>query len=65
MVVSTLSIQESLPISEACRKHNKQFIHCQTQGVSGFYFADLGQDFVINDINGEEPFEGLIKSISC
>lgn len=42
LVVSTLSIEESLPISEACRKHKKQFIHCETQGVSGFYFADLG-----------------------
>ena len=65
LIISTRTIEESLPISEACRKHKKQFIHCQTNGVSGLYFADLGEDFVVNDPNGEEPFEGLIKEITC
>jgi len=33
------------------------------RSVSGIYFADLGEH-QINDDNGEEPFEGMIKNIT-
>lgn len=40
-------------------------MYSQTCGVSGGYFADFGENFIINDPNGEEPFEGLIEKITC
>ncbi len=60
LVVSTLSIDQSQDIAAQCRKDNVKFVYSQTSGVAGAYFADFGDNFIINDPNGEEPFEGLI-----
>jgi hypothetical protein len=64
VVISTLPYFQSHEISLLCRESNVKFIYAETKGVSGIYFADLGLH-TINDNNGEEPFEGIIKSISC
>lgn len=64
-MISTDSFGECLGLAEECRNKNIKFIHTQTCGVSGTYFADYGESFSINDTNGEEPFEGLIKNITC
>ena len=53
VVISTTSYGESLSISEECRKNKIKFVHTQTAGVSGTYFADFGEEFDIQDTNGE------------
>lgn len=63
VVVSTIGFEESKEIALKARKAGVKFIYTETKGVSGVYFADLGSHQV-NDENGEEPFEGIIKSIS-
>lgn len=63
IVVSTRGYEFSREIAQKARKHNIKFIYTETKGVSGIYFADLGEHQV-NDNNGEEPFEGIIKSIT-
>lgn len=63
IVVSTLGYNKSQEISEKARNEGVKFIYAETKGVSGLYFSDLGTHEV-NDDNGEEPFEGIIKSIT-
>lgn len=64
VVISTLPYLQSREISQSCHDSKVKFIYAETKGVSGIYFADLGLH-TINDDNGEEPFEGIVKSISC
>lgn len=63
VVVSTANYTLSSSLAAESRKLGIKFIYAQTRGVSGIYFADLGTHEV-NDKNGEEPFEGIIKNIS-
>ena len=63
VVISTVHYNLSLELANKCREKNIKFIYSETKGVSGAYFADLGLHEV-NDDNGEEPFEGIIKNIS-
>ena len=63
VVVSTANYDYSAELAAEVRKKGIRFIYAQTKGVSGIYFADLGLHEV-NDSNGEEPFEGIIKNIS-
>lgn len=64
IVVSTADYDFSSQLAEQARKVGAKFIYAETKGVSGIYFADLGEAHEVNDNNGEEPFEGIIKSIS-
>ena len=63
VIVSTLSYESSRDIANSARKQGIKFIYTETKGVSGIYFADL-IEHQVNDNNGEEPFEGIIKSIT-
>jgi hypothetical protein len=63
IVISTEDYAKSLELAELSRAAQAKFIWAETRGTSGIYFADLGQHEV-NDDNGEEPFEGIIKHIS-
>lgn len=64
-VVCTSTFDEAIQLSAKCNKLGIKFIYAQTCGVSGIYFSDLGKQFSIEDPTGEEPFEGMIKEISC
>lgn len=63
IVISTEDYERARELSEICLQAKTKFIWAQTKGTSGVYFADLGLHEV-NDDNGEEPFEGMIKHIS-
>ena len=63
VVISTEDYEKSLEIAHLSRNAGVKFIYAESRGVSGIYFADLGQHEV-NDDNGEEPFEGIIKNIT-
>lgn len=63
IVISTEDYERAKELSEICSQAKTKFIWAQTKGASGVYFADLGLHEV-NDDNGEEPFEGMIKHIS-
>ena len=40
------------------------FIRAETRGVFGAVFTDFGRGFVVSDVDGEEPFSGIIASIA-
>lgn len=55
VVVSTEDYERSLELALLSRSAGVKFIYAESRGVSGIYFADLGEHLV-NDDNGEEPF---------
>jgi len=56
-------ISEQLRLNALCRQHGVKFIAASIHGVFGSVFVDLGTQFVINDVNGEQPKEGIISMI--
>eukprot|EP01121_Diplochlamys_sp_Union-15-3_P008813 TRINITY_DN2360_c0_g1_i2.p1 TRINITY_DN2360_c0_g1~~TRINITY_DN2360_c0_g1_i2.p1 ORF type:complete len:228 (+),score=28.38 TRINITY_DN2360_c0_g1_i2:60-686(+) len=61
-VNAPLKIQ--LRIDEHCRKHNVCFISSQVRGVFGHVFVDFGDNFEVSDVDGEEPKDVMIDSIT-
>lgn len=48
------NLQAVIEANEMCRSHGIGFILSKTFGPSGFAFTDFGDEFVINDTDGEE-----------
>lgn len=53
-----------LTISDFCHANDIKFIIGDTVGVFGQIFCDFGEEFVVNDINGEPEASSMIVSIS-
>ena len=53
-----------IEINEICRKNSIAFIYCAILGLSGFAFADFGNEHVIYNENGEENQNYLINKIN-
>lgn len=58
------------PLSE-CTKYNQmahdlglRFIACDTAGVFGQVFVDLGAEFECTDLSGEPPMQGMVVNVS-
>lgn len=49
---------------QAMRANNRILIYCCALGLSGFIFSDFGNNFIINDKNGEDCKQFYINSIS-
>ena len=49
-----------------CHAHQPPiaFIRADTRGLFAQVFCDFGPDFVVNDVDGEEPQVGIVSSIS-
>jgi len=46
-----------------CRTNNIKFISVQTHGLYGNVFCDFGDEYVINDLDGEQCRTGIITKI--
>lgn len=46
-----LSLQ--IKVNEWTRKHGRRFVVADARGLFAYVFVDVGQSFVINDLNGE------------
>jgi len=64
LVMVGAPLSEQLKFNDLCRQFGVKFIAANIHGVFGSVFVDLGEQFVINDINGEQPKEGIISVIS-
>ena len=65
---NTVVICEQLATSQIkynnfCRKNNIKFILANTVGVVGSIFCDFGENFIVNDTDGEEQKSGIIVEI--
>jgi len=63
MVILTNSvIEDALNINRITRKLNIQFIMCGSYGLMSYLFNDFGENFIVNDIDGEQS-ESLILEL--
>ena len=55
-----------ISINNFCRSQNPpiKFIRVDVRGACGQIFADFGPEFVVNDVNGENPHSGIIYHVS-
>lgn len=64
IVLTDHSLEEQIRINEFCRKKKIAFINARTLGLSGQIFCDFGNDFVIRDIDGEQPSNCIIEVLA-
>lgn len=49
------SMGQQLRINEACRQVGTAFVSASSRGVFASLFCDFGEEFVVDDVDGEEP----------
>ena len=66
IIVITELINKDLlnKINEICRKKKKGLIYGAALGLISFIFVDFGEEFIVKNLNGEEPKKFYIKNIS-
>ena len=55
--------EEIININQELHDLNKKFISCSTLGLFGQIFCDFNNNFIVNDVDGEDPKTGNIISI--
>lgn len=63
VVIIDYDIKDQNLINNFCHKNNINFIAGSTQSLCGYIFCDFGEDFEINDTDGEEIKKGVISKI--
>ncbi|KAJ2760191.1 E1 ubiquitin-activating protein, partial [Coemansia sp. BCRC 34490] len=63
VVVTDISLEKKLELSEYAHKNGICFISTETRGLFGYVFNDFGEKFVVEDTNGEQPLSGMVASI--
>lgn len=64
VVLTNVPLQEAIAINEACRASGTHFIMTDTFGLFGSIFCDFGDQFEVSDINGEDPMNSMLSSIT-
>uniref|UniRef100_A0AC35TNG8 UBA_e1_C domain-containing protein n=1 Tax=Rhabditophanes sp. KR3021 TaxID=114890 RepID=A0AC35TNG8_9BILA len=64
IVVTDMSWQAQLHINKWARANGTKFLSADARGVFSYVFADFGEDFMVEDLNGEQVREFLIEHIS-
>eukprot|EP00124_Ichthyophonus_hoferi_P001728 Ihof_evm11s98 gene=Ihof_evmTU11s98 len=64
IMATELSLEEELRINSIAHARGIHYISAQTAGLFGKIFVDLGDNFDVADMNGEEPLTCTIASIS-
>eukprot|EP00250_Pteridium_aquilinum_P004385 c14598_g1_i1 orf=229-3372(-) len=65
-VFTNVTFEEATTFDEFCRSQMPPiaFIKADVHGLFGSVFCDFGPEFVVLDVDGEEPHTGIIASIS-
>ncbi|VDN08050.1 unnamed protein product [Thelazia callipaeda] len=64
-VLTDATLTTQLKVNEWTRKHNRRFIAADARGLFAFIFVDVGNNFKIDDQNGEQCRELLIEHIDA
>lgn len=64
IMTDTYDIDNLCWINDYTHKHNIKFIMCSTRGYMGQVFCDFGENFVVNDVNGERLNTAIIEHVS-
>ena len=63
IILTESSNEEQAQFGQFCHKNSIKFIVAQTRGIFGQIFCDFGEDFEVNDVDGEQPLSTMISSI--
>ena len=63
LVTTDIPISTQTYLNNLCRECNVKYIHAETRGVFGKIFCDFGNEFIVNDANGEPVINIAIESI--
>ncbi|XP_055882434.1 ubiquitin-like modifier-activating enzyme 1 isoform X2 [Biomphalaria glabrata] len=63
VVLTNSSLEEQLRFGEFCHSNNIKFISASTYGLFGHVFCDFGKNFVVTDVDGEQPLSSMIADI--
>ncbi|MCO5547118.1 hypothetical protein L7F22_000560 [Adiantum nelumboides] len=65
-VFTNVTFEEAASFDDFCRSQTPPiaFIKADVHGLFGSVFCDFGPEFVVFDVDGEEPQSGIIASIS-
>ena len=63
IILTNSVIDDALNINRLTHKFNIPFIMCGTYGLMGYVFNDYGENFTINDIDGETSELLILESI--
>ena len=64
VITEILQLQTIIEINSICRERKKKFIYTSSLGISGFIFNDFGEEHIIYNKTGREPYKFLIKNIT-
>ena len=63
IITEIMKIDDLIEINEICRNNNIGFIYTLSLGLTGYLFNDFGENFIVNDINGENNLKYHIFNI--
>lgn len=64
VVTTDMSLSQQEYINQECYKKGVYFIGGQTRGLFGQVFVDFGDEFLVQDTNGERPSSGMVEAIT-
>ena len=64
VVLVDYSLEDQIEYNEYCHQHHIYFISTTTRGLVGQVFCDFGENFTVNDTDGEQPHISLVESIT-
>lgn len=62
-VLTDAPLSTQLEVNKWTRKHNRRLVVADARGLFAFVFVDVGENFAINDVNGEPCKEVQIEYI--
>uniref|UniRef100_A0A0N5CF83 E1 ubiquitin-activating enzyme n=1 Tax=Strongyloides papillosus TaxID=174720 RepID=A0A0N5CF83_STREA len=63
VIITDASFEKQIIINEWCRSRKIRFTSVDGRGLFSYIFNDFGDEFIIDDVNGEHPKEFLIEHI--
>ncbi|NP_001171842.1 ubiquitin-like modifier-activating enzyme 1 [Saccoglossus kowalevskii] len=64
VVLTNSSLEAQIKIGDYCHSKGIQLIIVDTKGLFGQLFCDFGENFIVNDVNGEQPVSNMIASVT-
>ncbi|XP_074264485.1 ubiquitin-activating enzyme E1 1-like [Silene latifolia] len=66
VVFTNIDLAKAIEFDEYCRNHQPPiaFIKTEVRGLFGSIFCDFGPGFTVVDVDGNDPYTGIIASIS-
>lgn len=64
VILTKTLLSDQIRMNDFTHENNIKFISCDTLGLYGNIFCDFGENFIVNDIDGEQPMFSIIENIT-